>query len=72
MDNVPYYVKKFPTVSSGNYVMTETSNMHQLLSHTTLQSKYKESTSSSHYVASGSVWTEVNYYSIIYFKPTRD
>ena len=39
--NVPYYRKKNPTVSSDSSLEKETRKMHQLKSHTKLQSKYK-------------------------------
>ena len=46
LGNEPYHRKKNPTVSSGDYLMTVTSNIQQLKSHQKLLSKYKESTPS--------------------------
>ena len=46
--NVPYYRNINPTVSSGTSLKTETRKIHQLNSQPNLQSKYKESTPSSH------------------------
>ena len=72
LGNVTNDSKKNPTVSSGTYLKTETSNMPQLKTHPNLQSQYKESTPSSIGVKSSFISTYVEYTTAMGPKPRKE
>ena len=69
--NEQQYMEKHPIVSSGSYLNTKNSKIHQLKSQTNLQSKDNESTRLSQEIASSWVSTEVDYTVSIDDKPTK-
>ena len=70
LGNVPYHMRKNPTVASGIYLNMDSGKINQLKSHPKLKSKDKEPTPSYLKVEWGWVSTEVDYSSEIDPQPT--